>query len=141
MRNSIFLAEGDPADEEMIKRQFRLNHVLNEILVFRDGEEALDYLMGWGIFRGRDPSLLPGLVLLELDLPKRSGFDVLRHLGTAPFAGRVPVMTMSSARNDCAEHVMRLGAKTHLKKPVSFTALQAACRPLGFQWLRMTEEV
>lgn len=135
--NSILLVEDNWDDEELIKRELRLHHVLNEVIAVRDGEEALDYLVGWGYYRGRDTSVLPGLVLLDLQLPRVSGFDVLRQLLVTPLTDRLSIVVISGAEPNCNERVMQLGAKGLLEKPVQFSALQQVVRPLGFQWLRM----
>ena len=137
--NSILLVEDNQDDEELIKQQFRLNHVLNPVVVVRDGEEVLDYLMGWGNYRGRDTDILPGLILLDLGLPKLSGFDVLRQLQIAPFAPQLSVVALSGSERSCAQRVMHMGAKGHVEKPLDFGVLEKTVRPLGFQWLRMKE--
>lgn len=137
--NSILLVEDNPDDEELIKREFRLNHVLNPILVVRDGEEVLDFLMGWGNYRGRDTAILPGLILLDLGLPRLSGFDVLRQLQIAPFAHHLFVVAMSGCERACRERVMHMGAKGHVEKPLDFNGLRNVVRSLGFQWLHMSQ--
>lgn len=137
--NSVLLVEDNPDDEELIKREFRLNHVLNPVLVVRDGEEVLDFLMGWGDYRGRDTTILPGLILLDLCLPKLSGFDVLRQLQIAPFAQELFVVAMSGYERACRDRVMHLGARGHVEKPVDFNALRSVVSSLNFQWLQMSK--
>lgn len=140
---SILLVEDDWSDEELLKRQFRLNHVLNQLFVVRDGEEAMDYLRGRQRYRGRDTAVLSGLVLLDLQLPKLSGTEVLKQLRAAPLAEPPVIVALLNGPVEGAatREVLKLGARGCLKKPLSFAALRELTERLGFQWLGMEEKV
>src|SRR5690348_17058800 len=98
MRNGvILLVEDNPDDEALTLRALKKNNILNEVMVARDGVEALDYLFGRGAHEGRDPSITPQLVLLDLKLPKVEGLEVLRQIRTDERTKLLPVVILTSS--------------------------------------------
>src|SRR5436189_3430661 len=93
----ILLVEDNPDDEELTRLAFLESNVANQLYVVRDGEEAMDYLFSTGKYAGRRPELMPQLVLLDLNLPKVGGLDVLRHIRADPRTRVLPVVILTSA--------------------------------------------
>jgi len=136
----ILLVEDNPDDEALTLRAFRKNNVLNEVVVARDGAEALDFFFGTGAFAGRDTSILPELVLLDLKLPKMNGLEVLRRLRAYPPTKLLPVviLTTSKEEQDVIEGYI-LGCNSYVRKPVDFSQFTEAMRQLGLYWLVLNE--
>jgi two-component system response regulator len=132
----ILLVEDNADDEQLTLRALRKNNILNEVVVVRDGQEALDYLFGDGEYAGRDPAVQPQLILLDLNLPKVGGLEVLRRLRADPRTRLLPVVVMTSSDQD--EDVVgsyQLGANSYIRKPVDFTHFTESVRRLGLYWL------
>jgi CheY-like chemotaxis protein len=138
--NSILLVEDNPDDEALTLRAFRKNNVTNEVVVARDGAEALDYLFGTGTYANRDVTLLPQIVILDLKLPKIDGLEVLRRIRAAPQTKLLPVviLTSSNEERDLLEGY-GLGANSYVRKPVDFAEFVDAVRQLGLYWLLLNE--
>ena len=138
--NSILLVEDNPDDEALTLRAFRKNNVTNEVVVARDGAEALDYLFGTGTYANRDVTLLPQIVILDLKLPKIDGLEVLRRMRAAPQTKLLPVviLTSSNEERDLLEGY-GLGANSYVRKPVDFAEFLHAVRHLGLYWLLLNE--
>lgn len=138
--NSILLVEDNPDDEALTIRAFRKNNVTNEVVVARDGAEALDYLFGTGTYANRDTSLLPQIVILDLKLPKIDGLEVLRRMRASPQTKLLPVviLTSSNEEQDRLEGY-GLGANSYVRKPVDFAEFVDAVRQLGLYWLLLNE--
>jgi two-component system response regulator len=136
----ILLVEDNADDEELTIRALARNNIRNEVVVARDGAEALDYLFGLGAHLGRDTSVLPQLVLLDLNLPKVSGLEVLRAIRGDPRTRRLPVVILTSSREerDLLESY-DLGVNSYVRKPVDFSAFADAVRELGLYWLVLNE--
>lgn len=136
----ILLVEDNPDDEELTLMAMKQSHILNEIIIARDGVEALDYLFGKGMHSGRDPKMLPQLVLLDLKLPKLGGLEVLKSLRADPRTQLIPVviLTSSSEEEDIIESY-RSGANSYVRKPVEFNRFADAVRQLGLYWLLLNE--
>jgi two-component system response regulator len=134
------LVEDNPDDEALTLRAFRKNNVTNEVVVARDGVEALDYLFGTGIYANRDVSVSPQVVILDLKLPKIDGLEVLRRLRAAPQTKLLPVviLTSSNEERDRLEGY-GLGANSYVRKPVDFAEFLDAVRQLGLYWLLLNE--
>jgi two-component system response regulator len=136
----ILLVEDNPDDVELTLRAFEKSKVVNEIIVASDGEEALDYLFATGAYAGRDPLLMPEVVLLDLKLPKVDGLDVLRGMRADERTRRLPVVILTSSNEE--RDVFRsydLGANSFVRKPVDFAEFLDAARQLGLYWLILNE--
>ena len=141
MRGStILLVEDNPDDEALIIRAFQKNNLTNDIVVARDGAEALEYLFGTGRYADHDSSDPPSLVLLDLKLPRVDGLDVLRQMRADTRTQAVPVVILTSSReeNDIVSGY-RLGANSYVCKPVDFAEFLEATRQLGLYWLLLNQ--
>jgi two-component system response regulator len=135
----ILLVEDNPDDELLTLRALRKNHVQNEVLIARDGPEALEYLIGGGPAGGAGP-IIPALILLDLKLPKIDGIEVLRRLRAHPPTRLTPVVILTSSREEqdlIAGY--ELGANSYIRKPVDFQQFSESVRTLGLYWLVMNE--
>jgi CheY-like chemotaxis protein len=136
----ILLVEDNPDDEALAIRALKRHHVGNEIVVARDGVEALEYLFGTGSYEGRDVSLKPSVVLLDLKLPRVDGLEVLRRLREDDRTKLLPVvvLTTSSEEQDLLDSYS-LGCNSYIRKPVDFIQFSEAIRQLGMYWLLMNQ--
>lgn len=137
---TILLVEDNPDDEELTIRALRQAKVANEVIVARDGIEALDYLFGKGKFEGRDSSQWPAVVLLDLKLPKLNGLDVLQRLRADPRTKLIPVVILTSSSQD--EDMLSSyasGANSYVRKPVEFGSFASAVTQLGVYWLLLNQ--
>jgi two-component system response regulator len=137
---TILLVEDNPDDIELTVRAFEKSHLGNDIMVARDGTEALDYLFGTGTHAGRDPSLVPEVVLLDLKLPKVDGLEVLKRVRADERTRRLPVVILTSSKEE--SDLLRsydLGANSFVRKPVDFVQFVDAARQLGLYWLVLNE--
>lgn len=137
---SILLVEDNPDDEALTLRALKKNHVCNEIIVARDGAEALDYLFGTGAHAGRDIRITPQVILLDIKLPRIDGLEVLRRLRADPRTEHVPVviLTSSTEETDMLKGYQN-GANSYVRKPVDFNAFIDVVRNLGLYWLLLNE--
>lgn len=134
-RNPILLVEDNADDEEMILRALKQAKVINEIVVARNGREALDCLFGEGDYKGRDVSSTPTVVLLDLKLPKLDGFDVLKRLREDVRTKLIPaVILTSSSEEDDKVRSYKPGANSYVRKPVEFSTFANAIAQLGLYW-------
>ena len=135
---SILLVEDNARDEKLAIRALAKNHLTNNVIVVRDGEEALDFLFGTGVHAGRDSTDLPTIVLLDLKLPKIDGFEVLSRIRSNEKTKRLPVviLTSSDEENDLMKSYDN-GANSYIKKPVDFQQFVDVVQKLGFYWLLM----
>ena len=139
--NVILLVEDNPDDEALTLRALKKNNILNQVVVARDGAEALDYLFGAGKYSGRDPNLLPHVVLLDLKLPKVDGLEVLRQLRASERTKLLPVVILTSSNEEQDRYRgYDLGANSYVRKPVDFTKFIEAVRQLGLYWLVFNEQ-
>ena len=140
MTKLILLVEDNSSDEKLALLAFKRCGVPNEIVVARDGADALDYLFATGKYAGRDPAAQPALILLDLKLPRISGLDVLQRIRATPETRLLPVVVLTASRED--EDLTRsyaLGANAYLRKPVDFVEFSEAARTLAAFWLRFNE--
>jgi two-component system response regulator len=138
----ILLVEDNPDDEALTLRAFSKNRITNPVVVARDGVEALDYLFGTGPFAGRDMTVMPAVILLDLKLPRIDGLEVLRRLRAEPHTALVPVVILTTSREqqDIFEGYS-LGANSYIRKPVDFEKFIQAIGQLGLSWLVLNEPV
>jgi CheY-like chemotaxis protein len=136
----ILLVEDNPDDEALAIRALKRHHIGNEIVVARDGVEALDYLFCTGMYADRDIANKPSVVLLDLKLPRIDGLEVLRRVREDPRTKFLPVvvLTTSSEENDLLNSYS-LGCNSYICKPVDFVQFSEAIRQLGMYWLLMNE--
>jgi len=136
----ILLVEDNPDDEALTLRALEKNHIKNEVVVARDGVEALNYLFATGAYAGRDTSLMPQVILLDLKLPKLDGHEVLRRIRADVRTKLLPVviLTSSNEEKDLIEGYS-LGANSYIRKPVDFAQFTDALRQLGLYWLVLNE--
>jgi two-component system response regulator len=136
----ILLVEDNQDDEELALMALKKGQVANEVVVARDGVEALDYVFGTGPHAGRDVGALPQLMLLDLKLPKVDGLEVLRRVRADPRTRRLPVVILTSSREE--EDLIQgydLGANSYVRKPVDFAQFVEAVRQLQVYWLVLNE--
>ena len=133
---TILLVEDNPDDEALTLRALKRNNILNEVIVARDGAEALDYLFARGAHSGRDTSKQPEVVLLDLKLPKVDGLEVLQQIRQDERIRRLAVVILTSS-NEERDIVAGydLGANSYIRKPVDFNQFMEAVRQLGTYWL------
>ena len=139
-RKFILLVEDNTDDELLMLRALQRNHISNEVVVMRDGVEALDFLFGTGAHAGRDVTDQPQVVLLDLKLPRIDGLEVLRRVRADDRTRLLPVVVLTSSKEE--EDVARsyaLGANSYVRKPVDFTQFTEAMRTLGVFWLLLNE--
>ena len=137
---AILLVEDNPRDEELTLRALRKHRLGNEVVVARDGQEALDYLLAQGRHDGRDPRDLPTVVLLDIKLPKVDGIEVLRQLRAHERTKVLPVVILTSSLEDEDRLAgYALGANSYVRKPVDFLQFSEAIRQLGLYWLVLNE--
>ena len=137
---TILLVEDNPDDEELTLLAFKQGNILNEVVVARDGVEALDYLFAAGKYAGRDPARTPELILLDLKLPKLGGLQVLERLRADPRTALIPVVILtSSSEEEDITASYRLHANSYVRKPVEFHRFADAVRQLGLYWLLLNE--
>jgi two-component system response regulator len=137
----ILLVEDNPDDEALTMRALRKNNITNKIVIARDGVEALDYLFGSGPHAGRDTSVQPELILLDLKLPKLDGFEVLKKLREDERTKLLAVVILTSSKEQ--QDVVNgydLGANSYVRKPVDFQQFVEAVLQLGLYWLVLNEK-
>lgn len=133
---TVLLVEDNPDDVLFTLRAFEKNHIFNEVVVAADGAQALEYLLP----ADESKALQPALVLLDVNLPKVDGLEVLRRIRSHPRTERLPVvvLTTSNEERDIVESY-RLGANSFVRKPVTFAQFVEATRVLGIYWLLVNE--
>ncbi len=140
MSDTVLLVEDNPDDAFLITRAFKKAKLANPLFVVGDGEEAVAYLAGEGRFADRGAYPFPVLMLLDLKLPKMSGFEVLRWRMESPEVKKLPVVVLTSSnQTPDIERAYELGANSYLVKPVSFESLMEMVRVLGMYWLILNE--
>jgi two-component system, response regulator len=142
LTKTILLVEDNPDDLALTLRVFEKSRMGYEIHLARDGVEALDYLFGTGIHAGRDLSRMPSIILLDLKLPRRNGFEVLQAVRAFERTRRIPVVILSSSREE--KDIARcydLGANSYIRKPVDFDEFTDVLGQIGSYWLVLNENV
>ncbi|MEI6608949.1 MAG: response regulator [Deltaproteobacteria bacterium] len=137
---SILLVEDNPDDVELTIRAFKQNGISNKVVVAKDGVEALDYLLGEGMYERRDVKDLPIIVLLDLKLPKISGMEVLKTIRQNESTKFLPVVILTSSTQEIdLVNGYKLGANSYVRKPVDFKEFVEAIKALGLYWLIWNE--
>jgi len=140
IRKVILLVEDNADDEALTLRALTRNNIGNEVIVARDGEEALDWLFCTGQYQSRDPRQQPALVLLDLKLPKVDGLEVLKRIRDHVETRVVPVVILTSSREEQDRLRGYLnGANSYIRKPIDFPHCVEAVRQLGLYWLVLNE--
>lgn len=139
-RHFIFLVEDNADDEALTLRALKKNNISNQVFVARDGLEALDFLFARGKFSDRDETIQPQVMLLDLNLPKVDGLNVLKRLRADERTKGIPVVILTSSKED--QDIIEgysLGANSYVRKPVDFNDFTEAIRQLGLYWLILNE--
>ena len=136
----VLLVEDNDDDVELIMRSFERHKLSNKIIVTRNGQDALDYLLSQGSYASRDRTETPVLVLLDLKLPRMDGLEVLRQIRSNPFTQCIPVviLTTSSQASDKLQSY-KTGANGYVRKPVDFDQFMEVTRQLGIYWLMVND--
>jgi CheY-like chemotaxis protein len=137
---TILLVEDNSSDVGLAQRALRKSHVFDELIVAKDGQEALDYLFGVGTSVGGDAIQLPRLILLDLKLPCVDGLEVLRRIRASEQTRRLPVVILTTSREE--EDITAsydLGANSYIRKPVDFNQFVQVIQQLGLYWLTLNE--
>ena len=136
----ILLVEDNPDDEALTLRAIRKHNIANEVIVTRDGAEALEYLFAEGRYIGREAADDPTVVLLDLKLPKVDGIEVLRRVRKHPRTRLLPVVVLTSSKEE--QDIINsysFGANSYIRKPVDFDKFMEAVGSLGMYWLLLNE--
>jgi two-component system response regulator len=138
--NPILLAEDNPDDQELALRAFAKSNLSNEIILVKDGVEALDYLFGSGKYAGGELPTLPAVALLDLKMPRKDGLEVLQEIRAHERTKYLPVVLLTSSKEE--QDIVksyRLGANSYVRKPVDFNEFLKAIQQLGLYWLILNE--
>lgn len=136
----ILLAEDDADDRLLVREALAEGRVLNELRCVEDGEELLDYLRRQGRYADPETSPRPGLVLLDLNMPRKDGREALREIKADPDLRRIPVVVMTTSKAE--EDIFRsydLGASSYITKPVTFERLVELMKVMGRYWFELVE--
>ena len=139
-KGAILLAEDNQGDIELTLRSLKKNNILNEVVVARDGEEALNYLFCEGPYSKRDARDMPVLVLIDLKLPKISGLEVLKRMRADQCLKMLPVVILTLSKEDSDVIAgYQLGANSYVRKPIDIMEFIDAVKQLGMYWLILNE--
>lgn len=140
MYKSILLVEDNIDDEELTLLALTRHRIMRDVVVVRDGAEALEYLFATGMYAGRDLGNRPAVMLLDLQLPKLNGLEVLRRLRSDERTRCLPVVILTSSREEQdVQQGYRLGANSYIVKPVEFEKFVAVVGQLGLYWTECNE--
>jgi len=137
----VLLVEDNMTDAELAIREFRKNRFANNLVHVRDGEEALDFLFARGQYEGvRDVALPPKVVLLDIQMPKVNGIEVLQRMKADERTRTTPVVILTSSKEDPdIQQCYALGVNSYIVKPVNFERFAEAIKNLGFYWLLLNQ--
>jgi len=137
----LLLVEDNHHDAELAIRELKKHHIANNLVHLKDGEQALEFLFGTGKFEGvRDSQFLPKLVLLDIQMPKVNGIQVLEIIKSDERTKSTPVVILTSSKEDPdIQRCYALGANSYIVKPVNFEGFSEAIRNLGFYWLLLNQ--
>ena len=137
---SILIADDDPDDRMLIKRALKRSHLYNDPHFVGDGEELLDYLYQRGTYAEPGAAPRPGLILLDLNMPKKSGREALAEIKADPHLRTIPIVVLTTSRAE--EEIYRsydLGANSFITKPVTFTAMVEVMQAVSSYWFVIVE--
>ena len=138
----ILIADDDPEDCMLIKDAFKEGLLVNGLRFVEDGEELMDYLRHQGKYRDRSAYPRPGIILLDLNMPKKDGREALKEIKSDPDLRSIPVVILTTSKEE--EDILRsydLGANSYITKPVTFAGLVEAIKSLGKYWFEIVELV
>lgn len=134
----ILLVEDNPDDELLAKRALKKNHISSEVVVARDGQEAIEYLFGEGRFEGRDKLVMPHVIFLDLKLPKLDGIEVLKRVRADERTCMIPVVMLTSSNEESdINSCYKYGANSFICKPVDFDQFVETSGQMGTYWLSL----
>jgi len=137
---TILLVEDNPSDIDLTVRAFQKSHLVSQVVVAEDGQDALEYLFGTGAHAGRNPVDIPALTLLDLKLPKISGIEVLRRVRADERTRRMPVVILTSSNEEQDRAAgYDYGVNSYIRKPVDFQEFLRVVEQLGLYWLVTNE--
>ncbi len=137
---TILLADDDPDDRKLTHDAFMENRLANEFHAVEDGEELLDYLNRRGKYESLRGDPLPGLILLDLNMPRKDGREALKEIKADPELRRIPIVVLTTSKAE--EDIMRtydLGVNSYVTKPVTFKSLVELIKVLGNYWFEVVE--
>lgn len=139
-KNIIMVVEDNQDDLDLTLRAFAKNNILNEIVIARDGVEALDYLFGTGAHQGRDLHVMPEVILLDLKMPRMGGIEVLRRIRSDARTKLLPVVVLTSSdeERDMIDSY-ECGVNSYIRKPVDFNQFVDAVRQLSLYWVVLNQ--
>jgi two-component system response regulator len=139
-KNIIMIVEDNEDDLELTLRAFAKNKILNEIVIARDGVEALDYLFGTGVHEGRDLHVMPEVILLDLNMPRMSGIETLKRIRADERTKLLPVVVLTSSDEEqdmTASY--ECGVNSYIRKPVDFNQFVDSVRQLSLYWMVLNQ--
>ncbi|MGB7767257.1 MAG: response regulator [Verrucomicrobiia bacterium] len=137
---TILLADDDPDDRQLTRDAFAQNRLANELDCVEDGEELLDYLHRRGRYENLSGKPLPGLILLDLNMPRKDGREALKEMKADPILRRIPIVVLTTSKAE--EDILRsydLGVNSYVTKPVTFKSLVELIKVLGQYWFEVVE--
>ena len=141
-KKPILLVEDNPDDVELTMMAFEKSRITNKVVVAGDGVEALDFLFGTGDFAGRDTSVMPQVILLDLNMPRMGGLEFLRRIRADERTKLLPVVVLTTSSEDRDKiESYQLGANSYVRKPVDFQQFVGAVQQLGLYWMVINKTV
>ena len=137
----VLLVEDNSTDAELTIRELKKHNMANNLVHVKNGADAIDFIFGTGVFAGsRDISYPPKVVLLDIQMPKMNGIEVLAKIKTDPRTKQMPVVILTSSKeNPDIKKCYDLGANSYIVKPVNFESFAEAIKNLGFYWLLLNQ--
>lgn len=136
----ILLVEDNVNDAELAIRELKKHNLANNLVHVTDGEQALEFIFGTGNYEGRSIDQVPKLVLLDIQMPKINGLEVLQKIKSNPVTKKMPVVILTSSKEDPdIQKCYDLGANSYIVKPVNFEGFAEAIKNLGFYWLLLNQ--
>jgi CheY-like chemotaxis protein len=136
----ILLVEDNTNDAELTMRSLKKSNIVENIIHLKDGDVALDFLFGRGQYEGRDITIKPKVILLDLKMPKVSGIEVLEQIKSNELTKKIPVVMLTSSKeHPDVEKSYELGANSYIVKPVDFETFRQTVKNLGIYWIMLNE--